>query len=123
MEYDFRRNRFEGTVFAQFSMEHAVLGRWFTEELGSDETQINHILTQIVSLQAGTNMHWRHIGDELTIDMDTEQVRVFASVIASEEEHELQESMSLYDAESESFCGLEDFESVLKSWLVFIKQK
>ncbi|PKI07210.1 hypothetical protein CXF78_06545, partial [Shewanella sp. 11B5] len=65
----------------------------------------------------------RDVGGDLTIDIDSEQVRVFASVIDSEEEHLLEDSMSLYDAESESYCGLEDFESVLQSWLAFINDK
>ncbi|NKF51320.1 YacL family protein [Shewanella sp. WXL01] len=123
MEYEFRRNRLEGTVFAEFSMEHVVLGRWFSEELGSDVALIKHVLAQVLLLQSGSLEHWRHVGGDLTIDLDREQVRVFANVMAQDEELELQESMSLYNAESESFCGLEDFEQVLLSWQAFIEQE
>ncbi|GGQ20137.1 YacL family protein [Shewanella litoralis] len=123
MEYQFRRNRLEGTVFAEFSMDHEVLGRWFAEELGDDNSRANHILTQIILIKTGSKNQWRHVGADLTIDIDTEQVRVFANVIDFEEEHDLDEAMNLYDAESESYCGLEDFESVLQSWLAFINQK
>ncbi|MBB1360723.1 YacL family protein [Shewanella sp. SR44-4] len=123
MEYQFRRNRLEGTVFAEFSMGHEVLGRWFAEELGDDKSKANHILAQIVLIKSGALNHLRDIGGELTIDIDFEQVRVFASVIDFEEEHLLEDSMSLYNAESESYCGLEDFESVLQSWLAFINDK
>ncbi|MGI2174768.1 YacL family protein [Shewanella ulleungensis] len=123
MEYQFRRNRLEGTVFAEFSMDHEVLGRWFAEELGDDNSRANSILTQIILIKTGGKNHWRHVGADLTIDIDTEQVRVFANVIDFEEEHDLDEAMNLYDAESESYCGLEDFESVLQSWLAFINQK
>ena len=123
MEYQFRRNRLEGTVFAEFSMDHEVLGRWFAEELGDDNGRANHILTQIILIKTGSKNQWRHVGADLTIDIDTEQVRVFANVIDFEEEHDLDEAMNLYDAESESYCGLEDFESVLQSWLAFINQK
>ncbi|GGP97307.1 YacL family protein [Shewanella ulleungensis] len=123
MEYQFRRNRLEGTVFAEFSMDHEVLGRWFAEELGDDNSRANNILTQIILIKTGGKNHWRHVGADLTIDIDTEQVRVFANVIDFEEEHDLDEAMNLYDAESESYCGLEDFESVLQSWLAFINQK
>ena len=123
MEYQFRRNRIEGTVFAEFSMDHEVLGRWFAEELGDDNSRANNILTQIILIKTGSKNQWRHVGADLTIDIDTEQVRVFANVIDFEEEHDLDEAMNLYDAESESYCGLEDFESVLQSWLAFINQK
>ncbi|AZG74560.1 YacL family protein [Shewanella livingstonensis] len=123
MEYQFRRNRLEGTVFAEFSMGHEVLGRWFAEQLGNDNRKAEYILSQIASIKKGTLNHWRDIGGDLTIDIDTEQVRVFASVIDFEEEHILEDSMSLYDAESESYCGLEDFESVLQSWIAFINDK
>ncbi|RPA38162.1 UPF0231 family protein [Shewanella vesiculosa] len=123
MEYQFRRNRLEGTVFAEFSMDHEVLGRWFAEELGDDKSKTIHILTQIALIKSGALNHMRDVGGELTIDIDSEQVRVFASVIDFEEEHLLEDSMSLYNAESESYCGLEDFESVLESWLAFINDK
>ncbi|WP_418357471.1 MULTISPECIES: YacL family protein [Shewanella] len=123
MEYQFRRNRLEGTVFAEFSMDHEVLGRWFAEELGADDQRANHILSQISLIKTGGKNHWRNIGADLTIDIDSEQVRVFANVIDFDEEHELDDAMNLYDAESESYCGLEDFESVLQSWLEFIEQK
>ncbi|MDN5369709.1 MAG: uncharacterized protein PWP74_1017, partial [Shewanella sp.] len=33
MDYEFRRNPITGLPLAIFSMEHEVLGRWFSEEL------------------------------------------------------------------------------------------
>jgi len=123
MDYQFRRNRLEGTVFAEFSMDHEVLGRWFAEQLGDDNRQANYILTQIAAIKLGSIHQWRDIGGELTIDIDTEQVRVFANVIDFDEKHQLEDAMNLYDAESESYCGLEDFEAVLQSWLAFINEK
>jgi uncharacterized protein YacL (UPF0231 family) len=123
MDYQFRRNRLEGTVFAEFSMDHEVLGRWFAEQLGDDNRQANYILTQIAAIKLGSIHQWRDIGGDLTIDIDTEQVRVFANVIDFDEKHQLEDAMNLYDAESESYCGLEDFEAVLQSWLAFINEK
>lgn len=60
--------------------------------------------------------------EDLAMVIDSEQVRVFVNAIDFDEDFELEESMSMYDAESESFCGLEDFETALKSWISFIKQ-
>lgn len=123
MEYQFRRNRLEGNFFAEFSMDHEVLGRWFAEQLGDDNRKANYIISQIAAIKKGTLTHWRDIGGDLTIDIDTEQVRVFANVIDFDEKYQLEDAMNLYDAESESYCGLEDFESVLQSWLAFINDK
>ncbi|QIR15555.1 YacL family protein [Shewanella aestuarii] len=122
MEYEFRRNRLDGTVFANFSMEHEVFGRWFAEELGDDAARAKSILTDIAQLVSKQRSQWRDIGQDLTIDADNEQVRIFVNAIDFEEEHDFEEGMGLYDAESEGFCGLEDFETALTSWLKFIQE-
>ncbi|MGZ9897353.1 YacL family protein [Shewanella gaetbuli] len=123
MEYEFRRNRFEGTVFATFSMVHEVFGRWFSEELANDVARGQSILAVISSLKLAKTNHWRSVGNDLTLDMDTEQVRIFVNAIDFEEDYEVEEGMALYDLESEAYCGLEDFEKALQSWLVFIQEK
>ncbi|WP_434930425.1 YacL family protein [Shewanella sp. HL-SH8] len=122
MEFEFRRNRLDDTVFASFSMDHEVFGRWFAEELGADVTRAQQVLTHIAQLIAGVNTQWRDIGNDLTLDADIEQVRIFVNAIDFDEEHNLEDGMALYNAESEGYCGLEDFEKALKSWLVFIQE-
>lgn len=123
MEFEFRRNRLDDTVFAEFSMEHAVLGRLFAQELGDDSDSIKAILTQIQLLKAGKQTHFFQAGGDISIDMDNEQVRVFVNSIDFDEDIQFDEDMSLYDAESEAFCGLEDFEQALQSWLAFLQGK
>ena len=122
MEYEFRRNRLDGTVFANFTMDHEVFGRWFAEELGADVIRTQQIVESITQLISGTTNLWRDIGTDLTIDADSEQVRIFVNAIDFDEEHDFEEGMGLYDAESEGYCGLEDFDKALKSWLVFIQE-
>ena len=122
MEYEFRRNRLDGTVFANFSMEHEVFGRWFAEELGDDVARATSILTNIAQLVTRQSNQWRDIGQDLTLDADNEQVRIFVNAIDFEEDHDFEDGMGLYDAESEGFCGLEDFEAALTSWLKFIQE-
>ena len=122
MEYEFRRNTLNGTVIATFSMDHEVMGRWFTEELASRANAIDDILAAMQQLRASKINHWRLVGDELSLELDAEQARVYANVIDFEEDYELEEAMSLYDAESQAFCGLEDFEQVLLSWQTFLQQ-
>jgi uncharacterized protein len=47
-------------------------------------------------------------------------IRVFANDIENGEEVELEEALSLYDGESEAFCGLEDFRVALESCRAFL---
>lgn len=123
MEYEFRRNSLDGTLFAEFSMEHAILGRFFAERLGNDIEQCNNIIKQIEIIRANKQNDWLMHSRDLALLIDSEQVRVFAIAIDFDEDFELEESMSMYDSESEAYCGLEDFETALKSWMEFILKR
>ncbi|WP_144210940.1 YacL family protein [Shewanella donghaensis] len=122
MEYEFRRNSLDGTVFAEFSMEHVILGRFFAEQLGTNKEQCLNILLKIEQIRASKKVDWSWQSNDLSIAIDNEQVRVYTNAIDFDEEFELEDSMNMYDAESEAFCGLEDFESALKSWIEFISR-
>ncbi|MCL1051567.1 YacL family protein [Shewanella abyssi] len=123
MEYDFLRNTMTGTAFARFSMDHEALGFWLSEELGDNSAKHVEICQQIEKLQASQLSEWRLIGTALSIQLDREQVRVFANDIeGDDDEVELDESMSLYNGESEAFCGLEDFYAVLVNWRKFLDE-
>lgn len=120
MEYEFRKNSLTNTYLASFSMDHEAFGQWFSEELATDVTRIAQILDVIAELQDGKRESWRLVGADLTLDLEREQVRIFANVLGFDEQYELEEAMSLYDSESEAYCGLEDFERALLSWREFI---
>lgn len=120
MEYEFQRNTLTGSLLANFSMGQEILGFWFVEELGECSAKFEEICQAITQLQFNQLEHWRMVGKALSIELDTEQVRVFANEIDSGEEFEFEDAMSLYDGESEAFCGLEDFHLALQSWRVFI---
>jgi uncharacterized protein YacL (UPF0231 family) len=122
MEYEFRRDTLTGTLLASFSMDQEALGFWFVEELGECAEKYEEICHVIAKLQLNQLIHWRRVGKALSIELDGEQVRVFANELESSEEIDLEEAMSLYDDESEALCGLEDFSVVLESWLVFIEE-
>lgn len=122
MEYEFRRNSLTGTYLASFSMDHEVLGQWFSEELGPELAKIQQVLDIIKEIQAGKRDSWRLIGGDLTLDLDEEQARIYANALGFEQEYELEESMSLYDTESEAYCGLEDLEEALLSWYEFVQK-
>ena len=120
MEYEFQRNTLTGALLADFSMGQEVLGFWFVEELGECSEKYEEICQVIAKLQFNQMKQRRMTGKALSIELDGEQVRVFANELESGEEFELEDAMSLYDGESEVFCGLEDFHVVLQSWHVFI---
>ncbi|GIU44475.1 YacL family protein [Shewanella algidipiscicola] len=122
MEYEFRRNTLTGTLVANFTMDHEIMGLWFVDELGEDNLLYEQIKQVIMQLQQGTLSEKRILGKAISVDLDTEQVRVFANVLEMEDDYELDESMSLYNGESEAFCGLEDFEQALANWRTFIHE-
>ncbi|MDF0533220.1 YacL family protein [Shewanella yunxiaonensis] len=121
MEYEFRRNPITGLPFASFSMEHEVFGRWFSEELADDKALCLKLENAIDALLNGSIQEWRWVGRDLTLEMEREQVRIFANVLGYDGSTELEEEgLSLYDAESMADCGLEDFQSVLHSWCSYL---
>lgn len=122
MEYEFRRNTMTGTVIASFSMDHEVLGFWFVEVLGENQDKYSELCKVIEQLQQGTLSQWRWIGKALSLELDTEEARIFANELEDGEEHEFEEDMSLYNGESEAFCGLEDFQAALFSWRAFLDE-
>jgi len=122
MEYEFRRNTLTGTVLATFSMDHEALGFWFAEEIGEDTDKYVEICQVIAQLQSSRLSQWRWIGKALSLELDGEQARVFANELENGEELEFEESMSLYDGESEAFCGLEDFHDTLVKWREFLDE-
>ncbi|BAJ00731.1 YacL family protein [Shewanella violacea] len=122
MEYEFRRNTMTGTVIANFSMDHEVLGFWFAEELGECKDKFNELCQIIEQLQVGSLNERRWLGKALSLELDSEQVRVFANELEDDLDHEFEDSMSLYNDESEAFCGLEDFQSALLSWREFLDE-
>ncbi|SQH75494.1 conserved protein of unknown function [Shewanella benthica] len=122
MEYEFRRNTMTGTVIADFSMDHEVLGFWFVEELGECQDKFNELKLIIEQLQVGSLIERRWLGKALSLELDREQVRVFANELDDGLDHQFEDGMSLYNGESEAFCGLEDFQSALLSWREFLDE-
>lgn len=122
MEYEFQRDTFTGTLVADFSMGQEAFGFWFVEELGECSEKYETICQSIEQLQLNQLKHWHMVGKALSIEIDAEQVRVFANELESGEEFELENALSLYDGESEAFCGLADFHVALQSWREFITE-
>lgn len=121
MEYEFQRNTHTGELIADFSHGQEILGFWFVEELGESTDRYQTLCQVITQLHNHELKHWQMIGKALSIELDTEAVRIFANEIDNDQDIEFDDTLSLYDGESETFCGLADFQLALTSWHRFIQ--
>lgn len=121
MNYQFRRDK-QGNPIAQFDMGSEAFSRWFCEELGSDQKKINAILDAIEQLQSKAIKKFEIQGKEISLLLDPDEVEVRSSNLDIEAPDELPEGTELYDQESMSGCGLEDFVHVLRAWNDYITE-
>ena len=122
MDFEFRRNTLDDGVVAFFSMEHQIIGRWFTEELSTDKTKLSEIKSAMTKVERQSLYDWRLVGKESTIEITKEQVTIFENSLGIDEDviQELEEGFSLYSAESLAYCGFEDFRNALESFEAFL---
>lgn len=123
MEYEFRRNSLDGNVHAIFSMDHEVLGKWLSDEVGNNTRLINEILAAIEKIKCAKETQYHLVGADFTLEVDTEQVSIFANVLGFQGDYELEDDMNVYDVESTCSCGIDDFEHVLLRWQQFLNEK
>lgn len=119
MNYQFVRD-LNGSPIAQFDMGSEAFSRWFSEELGDDQNKINAILEAIERLQHEQIKEFVLQGDETNLLLDRYEVEVRSKILDIDGPDVLPEGTELYDQESISGCGLEDFISVLHSWRDFV---
>ena len=119
MDYDFSFDEYDKPI-AEFSMGHEAMGSWFSEELGANQQRIKEII-DIVDQLIHRRIQQRQIeGTEYQLRMSQEDVEVRALSLELDIDEELPEDTNLYDEESFSECGLEDFQQALISWQEFI---
>ena len=119
MDYDFSFDEYDKPI-AEFSMGHEAMGSWFSEELGANQQRIEEII-DIVDQLIHRRIQQRQIeGTEYQLRMGQEDVEVRALSLELDIDEELPEDANLYDEESFSECGLEDFQQALISWQEFI---
>ena len=122
MDYEFRRNTFDDTFYAEFSMGHEALGRWLIDEIGTDEKALNCLIAQTQQiienrgevLLTGRAYHLSLTQEEALIQANT----VFDDADLETEEQDLH----LYEEESVALCGIDDFLDVLLAWRDFIRR-
>ena len=123
MDYDFTRDIYGGFC-AEFSMGHEALGYWVTHELGNRPQVISQLLTAIEQLKARQRFDYLLEGSEYNLLLDREEAIVRAHALDSDfGDSELDEALDLYDQESSSRCGLDDFIEILLGWQQFISEQ
>ncbi len=120
---DFQFTYHLGSVTAKCSMEHEAIANWFNTEVRSNSALISTALCavqQAKSLSLGEEISL--LGAEYSLFINADEVMIRANNLAIEDNRlqETEEDFHYYDAESIAFCGLEDFEGFLNSYLAFI---
>ena len=119
VDYDFTFDEYDKPI-AEFSMGHEAMGTWFNDELGANQQRIEE-LVDIVDQLVNRRIEQRLIeGTEYRLRMNQQDVEVVALSLGLDVDEELPENTNVYEDESHSECGLEDFQDALVSWQEFI---
>ncbi|MGV3001806.1 YacL family protein [Vibrio sp. E150_018] len=123
MDFEFKKNTLDGYYRVVFSSGHEAIGHWLIEEIGTNITKLDSVLQQI-SAQRNINQEWCLLGQEWSLFLEQNEVHISSNQLLSHEtsiyEENREDELSAYNEESESWCGIEDFEQVLHSWRAFI---
>ncbi|MFC6671239.1 YacL family protein [Marinobacterium aestuariivivens] len=115
MDYTVGRDEL-GRYFAEFSMGQEAIGRWLSEELGSDLPSLEQLLETIAGLQQRQLRDYRLDGREFRLELDREEARIRAHSLDHDADGFDLEDLDYYDEELEAGCGLDDFNDVLVAW-------
>jgi len=122
MNYQFKRNR-KGKPLAQFDMGSEAFSHWFSQELGGDKEKIELLRKVVKQLQNKEIKEFALPGKEINLSLDLYEVEVKSTMLSMDAPDDMPEGTELYDQESISGCGLEDFSHVLDSWLDFVSEQ
>ncbi len=118
MEYEFRRE-WGGPPMAVMSMGHEAIGRFVQDELHQPEA-VTALIEALTRLQSGNGRQFRLEGREQSLLAESDEVLIQDHRLHQPDESAEALELSLYDAESEACCGLEDFLMLLESWHAFL---
>jgi uncharacterized protein YacL (UPF0231 family) len=119
MDYEYTIDEY-GQLSAQFSIGYEALGLWFNEEIDSNDCTISDLLSRIDQLEKGTKKSFHIEGKEFQLRLSADGIEVVALALGFEVYEELPESTNLYDQESFSECGLQDFKQAVLMWQEFV---
>ncbi|MGB2079361.1 MAG: YacL family protein [Vibrio sp.] len=137
MDFEFKKNTLDGSYRVEFSSGHEAIGHWLIEEIGSDKSKIQSVL-DVLRAQHDQMQTWQMQGEQWLIQIENNEVHIRALSLLEEGEDAANEDLldeveyvetqnfdpsdelDEYPDESESFCGIEDFEQVMLSWKEFV---
>ncbi|WP_440054867.1 YacL family protein [Pseudoalteromonas sp. T1lg65] len=122
MEFQFIRDPLYG-FRARFNDEHALIGRWLTDELAPE--QISELIEQILSLTP-LDKELCMLGKEVRATFNHAEALFEAHVLfqqSSELEQYQEDALELEEQGLVACCGREDFISMLNEWAQFIQIK
>ncbi|CAH0538715.1 YacL family protein [Vibrio marisflavi] len=119
MEYEFTRNIFLGEYYVRCEMGYEVVARWLQEEIATSSDKIEQINEIISQSKSNPTKTFQYLGQEISVVFEDGEVLIRENCTG--QPLELEEDFSIYESESESSCGLVDFESFLASWSEFIR--
>jgi uncharacterized protein YacL (UPF0231 family) len=120
MDYEYTVDEF-GQLSAQFSIGYEALGLWFNEELKNNQLVIEELLKRIHQVEQREKSHFHIEGKEFQLRLNWDGVEVLALALGVEVYEELPEDTHLYDQESFSECGLQDFKQAVLTWQEFVQ--
>jgi len=123
MEFEFKTDYLNDSFRAEFSMGHEAIGHWLVAELGSDVADIKQLLDQLSVIKTQENSETLIEGRDFSLLVTPQDVIVKANVLHLDAEIPEGEDLAHYDDESFAECGIEDFETMLHSWIDFIVNK
>ncbi|WP_019531377.1 YacL family protein [Dasania marina] len=121
MDYEFTLDEYDRPV-AEFSSGFEALGRWLSEEVGSDEQQLQELLDIIEQLQQQRITSRQLFGRDAQLTLNHNEVEAVALALSEDADYELPEDTQLYKDESEASCGLLDFKEAVLAWQKYIAE-
>ncbi|SEG71247.1 YacL family protein [Vibrio hangzhouensis] len=123
MEFEFIKNSFTGEYLVKCEMGQEVIARLLQEEVSTNDRTIMEIKALIArAAQFPANEHkWQ--GKEISMSILESEVYVYENSLAFDMLMDAEEEFSLYESESCSESGLEDFQSVIEQWERFIHNR
>jgi len=119
MDYEYTIDEF-GKLSAQFSSGYEAMGLWFNEEIENNQAVISDLLDRIDQLEQRKKSYFHIEGKEFQLRLHTDGVEVLALALGIDVDEALPENTNLYDQESFSECGLQDFKQAVLMWQEFV---
>ncbi|MFT6122398.1 MAG: hypothetical protein ACJASG_000921 [Oleiphilaceae bacterium] len=119
MDYEYTIDEY-GQLNAHFSIGYEALGIWFNEEIESNSNSISDLLVRIDQLEHRKKSSFHLEGKEFQLRLNYDGVEVVALALGIDVDEALPENTNLYDQESFSECGLQDFKQAVLMWQEFV---